>query len=380
MITPLTFIEITQRPTEVFPLRGSVFLINGVTEGEINSGWKSLTDKATLVFPKNSYVSQDGRKISWLQKNIIGETETPILLRGDKVKIVLGYRFKDEKKEWKTEVNTEFEGYISKITPSQNIEIECEDAIYLFKQTQLKNKSYQKQSVQQVMKDVISQVNAINGTSITLADTIDTVTNVGNLTTENETAAQLLERLRDDYSVESFFRNGQLYCSGLVYYQKNAKSHSFALQKNIFENDFEVVREEDQRIGVKAISVSKTELTSRRKDGTFKKKKSRLEVTVGATDGEIRTLHFWDAKNIEELKAKANTALKRLNYTGLKGKFTTLALPFVTHGDNITIDGGVLPDFNGIYKCKSTQTTFGMGGLFREIELDIRVDSLNIDL
>lgn len=377
MINPVTKITISQSATVDLPNRNQVFLLNGVTEGEITSNWKSLTDKARIVFPKNIYVSKDRQKVTWGNKDIIGG-DNPIMLRGDKIKIELGYRFKNEKNEWDISTNVEFEGFISKVVPRNPIELECEDNMWLLKQTQIANKSYYKKTVQEVLTDVLRQVNAQHKTSFTVRkEGIET--NLGTLVTQNETACQLLDRLKKDYPLDTYFKGEELVCSGLVYYSKDAKDVTFTFQKDIIEDNLEFVREDDVRIGVKAISVQKEEL-GHKKDGSKKTRTKRMTVNVGATDGEIRTIHFWDAKNETELRAKANDALRKLTYEGLKGSITCFAMPFVKFGDNIKIVNKELKEYGGTYKCKAINTTFGMDGLFRKIELDFKIDVLGIDL
>ena len=71
--------------------------------------------------------------------------------------------------------------------------------------------------------------------------------------------------------------------------------------------------------------------------------------------------------------ALATIELKKYYYTGFRGHFTTLGIPFVKMGDNAVIVDSVLPERNGTYKIKSVEYTGGVEGLRQKIELDYKI-------
>jgi len=152
MLQLLSQIYITQVSSDKFKNRNKTYGMTFVTECEIVSSWANLTDTARLKFPKKIYFNDEtGKKVSWEGKNVTGDSATPpLLMRGDKIIIQLGYKYPiattssspDAIDTQVKEMNIEFAGYVSKVTPSQPIEIECEDNMFLLKGIQVPDKTY----------------------------------------------------------------------------------------------------------------------------------------------------------------------------------------------------------------------------------------------
>ena len=60
-------------------------------------------------------------------------------------------------------------------------------------------------------------------------------------------------------------------------------------------------------------------------------------------------------------------------YTGFKGKFTVLGLPYVRMGDEVQLVDPVLPERNGFFKVRGVEYTGGKGGNHQTIELDYKI-------
>ena len=87
--------------------RSEKFTMNFVNEVEIESTWANQTDTAKITLPKNVYfVNSQGKKVTWSDKNIISGTTSPILMRGDKIDISLGYIYTDSGSD-KIDLNNE---------------------------------------------------------------------------------------------------------------------------------------------------------------------------------------------------------------------------------------------------------------------------------
>lgn len=381
MLRLISNITITQVPTTDFPSRNKSFSFDFLSECEINSSWANLTDTANIVFPKNVYFTDGNKKVTWFGKNIIGDTADPITLRGDKIKIELGYQYFDSNNVEQIDLNTCFEGYVSKVTNRIPLEIECEDNMFRLKQIPAPNKVFK--SSQYNLQSILQEL--VKGTGFTISS--DIKTSIGDFRAHNETVAQVLDRLQKDYHIESYFRGNELRCSGIVYYP-DFEGVKFGFQHNIIEDSLEYRRLEDIKIGVKAYSINEVELNTTRSDGKKKKTTKRLSVFVTKDlkgnyiksneetfEGEKRTLYFWNITTESDLIQKAGEKLNRLYYEGFHGKFTTFGQPQVKHGDHIVLIDNILPERNGTYKCKSVTTTFGEEGFRQEIEVDIRVDN-----
>ena len=383
-------ITITQVSTKENPNRTLVYTIPFCNEVEINSTWENLTDICKVTMPNKIYFNtEEGSKVTWFGANIYGDKATsPMVLRGDKIKVELGYIYPDYKDPNTdvTEMYTEFVGYITKVSNSVPIVLECEDEMYRLKQIQCPTKVWDGKNGQK--NDVGSILTKIlEGTGITVNNSGATL-DVGNLRTGSETVAQLLDSLQRDYRLESYFRlskdgTPELRCAGVVYYPSDRKEHVFHFQKNIVNEDLQYFRLDDQNLGIKAYSTFEVEQnTGTRKDGTPIKRKRRLTVTVpdGFVDGELRTVYFWDVKTEKELKKLATERLNRFYYEGFQGSFVAFGLPSVKHGDAANLIDATKPERNGVYLIKKVVKTFGMNGYRQDIELDLRIDGLSNEI
>lgn len=409
MLRPLSQIEIIQQPMTGFPDRTDSFLFNFVHEVEVKSSWKDMTSTAKITLPRKIYFqTSTGELINWQGTEVYAtQTTAPVIARGDRINIWLGYW-------WTTPTGQEqylpilFQGYITKINPKIPLTFECEDMMYVLKQALCPNMTflstqYNTQSIVEYLlaHPIINTANTayFNSTVLPALKSIQVVdgvgssssikTNVGNFVTKNESIAQVLQRLRKDYKIETFFRNRDgngnpgnfLYCSGIVYYpgdyinsKQQIYSTVFDFNNNIIGDTLDYLRADDVRLGIKAYSVNKSELTTTNAQGNTKTKQARLEVQIGDTDGDIRTQYFWNVPDVPTLTALARQRLPKLKYEGWRGKFNTFGLPQVQHGQAVTLVDNIIPERTGIYLVKGVTTKLGMNGFRQEIDLHLRVD------
>jgi hypothetical protein len=374
MLNLISKTTIIQQPNKDFPSRAKSFIFDFVTSGQVSSTWQNLTDTAKLTFPKNIYFKDEtGNNYTWQGKNVIGGNSTPpLIMRGDKITIEWGYYYnKDENYNYLTQTNVIFEGYISKVVNRIPIEIEAEDNMWKLKQIAAPNKVYPASqfSLQTMLNDMLS------GTGFTVKTS--TVTGIGDFRPQNETVAQVLDRLQRDYRIESYFRGNELRCSGIVYYPDFIEK-TFQFQQNIISDELEYRRLDDINIGIKAYSINEAVVGG-------KKKKQRIEAFItnkGETneagfEGEKRTVPFIGISSKDELIKAATPMLNRFYYEGFYGSFDSFGFPFVRHGDHAILRDPVLPERNGTYKIKAVTYDFGVETAYRQkIEVDMRVDGL----
>lgn len=392
MFRCVTNITITQTPTDSFPARNKKLSFDFATSFEASDGWNDLTNKGKLVIPKNIYVRDENGKLLGLgdiNKNIGGfSSSAPLFLRGDQITIEAGYKYRNTKGNEVQETNQIFKGFIATVGAKKPIELDLEDNMWKLKQIAAPNKVFpaSKYSLEGILKELL------HGTGFK----VNTLTNTsfGDFKTENETVAEVLARLKKDYHFESYFRGDELRCGAIVYIESEAVTENFAFQQNIIEDELEYKRIDDIQLSATAYSINKFELGGVTKTGRKRTKSERLSVWVSyqngklisqaktpdqkeefpVTDrGETRTLYFWNVKNTSDLIQLAANELKKYYYTGLKGKFTTLGLPFVRQGDNANIADPVLPERSGTYKIKEVNYKGGVDGLRQEIQLDYKI-------
>jgi len=305
------------------------YLFNYVHEVEVNSSWENLTDTATIILPK---------KLNFKNKPLANGADA-LFKKGDKVKIELGYAGK-----LLETYNTVFEGFISAIKPSIPFVLECEDAMWLLKQSSI-TKSWKSVSLKQLLS-------AIQPLTFDCDDIA-----LGQFRVTRVTPAQILQELKEKYGLYSWVRDGKLYC-GKVGSLLNANIRNFVFQEDIINSDLTYLRKEDIKLKVKGISILPNN--------------TKIEVEEGDSDGELRTFNYYNLKEADLRKVVKQDAA-RLRYEGYKGNFESFLLPFVRHGDIVLLDDLLLPDRKGKYLVKSVTTTFGQGGGRQRIEIDRKV-------
>ena len=406
MLRVLTNITFKQQPRANYPTRNKTLIYGFCHSYEAESSWASLTDKAKIVLPKNVYIKDGNGKsvaLSGTNVNIGGfDTSIPLFLKGDLVTIQAGYRFFNKQgneiiapQDKGGGLATIFSGYISAVTAKKPIELDCEDHMWILKQTIAPNKVFPAKdyTLEKILRELLA------GTPFTVNAL--TQTSIGDFRTQNETVCEVLARLRKDFHFESYFRGNELRCGSLVYVEQDAIDDGlkkFVFEQDIISNTLEYKRKDDINLSAIAYSINKNELEVTTKDGKTKTRKERLEVLVtnrngkyettvkpaGSkadfapnTAGERRTLYFWNVTDTATLAQLAQAELQKYYYTGMRGKFETFGIPFLQMGDNVDIISTVLPERNGRYKVKSVSYKGGVEGLRQEIELDYLITALD---
>jgi len=384
----------------------------------------------TAVSGVNSAIN---KVVNTLTNTNTAATQTPIFLRGDKITISLGYAYQPPASSsnpftsvadqvrtmidngvvnsdgYVPVLNPEFEGYITKINPRMPLEIWCEDNMWLLKQAQCPNMTFPADEkgaqgvLSSLLKSIITPKDPDDPNYTYITETIvkalknfkiqngfgtSTIpTNIGDFTTQNQTIAQVLDSWRNDYKLECFFRGNDLYLSPIVYnptdFTINGQLSSFVydFQNNIISDDLTYLRSDDLRVGIHAYSVYPTKTGDQNITQSV-----RAEVTIGDTDGELRTQYFWPPSNAiqltqqqveAQLTTQAMLYLNKLKYDGWQGSFISFGLPFVRHGQAVTLKDAVIPERNGgTYLVKSVKVNFSVdGGFRREIGLHFKLNT-----
>ena len=383
MLRTITEIEFLQKGTG----RNLGFSFDFVNEFECTNSWVDLTNQCKITFPKNVYVkSLTGEKIPLGGTNKDVQVDT-LFHRGDYVSISMGYYRYSNGIETK-EISTVFQGYISKVASKKPIVLECEDNMWLLKQTPCTPKTF---GANDTLENYISSLISPLGFTVNLT----TQTNLKGLIVTNETVAQLLARLRKDYHLEAYFKGNELRVGSLVYLPSDNVGKpvwEFIFQQNIISDELSFQRKDDIKLSAVCNSVV-TKVNGTNKKGASKTKTERLSVLVytdkngefkyiekqqgvdfpANDEGERRTLFFPNITTTKELFDRGVNELKKYYYTGFKGKFVTFVIPYITLGDNIILRDKLMPDRDGKYKVRSVKYSGGVNGHRQEIELDYKL-------
>lgn len=288
----------------------------------ITKTWKQLTDTARIEFPRN---------LKLKNKSLKERVQV-----GQKVTIQLGY---------KPDLQEEFRGYVTNVSPTEPFVIECQDEMWKLKQT---NISQQFEAT--TLPDMLSQI--LPGDLETNIKQVE----LGPYRINNASIAKVLRNVKDNYGIQSFFRGNTLVVG--FPYPDEPEQVNYHMQKNVANDRLEYRTEDDAKIKVEAISIQP--------DNT------KESVTVGDDEGELRTLHFYNISK-GELKSRAEDKLSELKVAGYDGSFTAFGIPYVQHGYQVNLKDRRYPEREGSYMVDRVVTTFGSNGFRREVELGKQV-------
>lgn len=301
---------------------------------QIERSWSFLSDTATVVlsrllFPKGSV------------KNASGEVTNNKIKVGDPISIRLGYDYVFQ---------TEFEGYIKVIKPNSPVTLECEDAMWLLKQTNY-TQSWRKVSLSQLLDFIIPK-------SMTY-ETFGEV-NLGKMRLDKVSAYDVLKKIDETYKLVSYFKENKLYVG--FPYQQEAKRTRVEMQRHVDDEKTTLsYRTADQvKLKFKAISIQK--------DG------SKIEVELGDEDGQLRTMHLPIGLSKAEIKRVAEEQKKLFTFDGYDGSIVTFGQPVIHHSDVVEIVNWDYPDRTGAYRVDTVQVSCGAEGYRRTLTLGNKVE------
>ncbi|MDR2824272.1 MAG: hypothetical protein LBB41_03625 [Prevotellaceae bacterium] len=298
---------------------------------EITTSIKDFTDTAKITVP---------RKMRWRGKPL-----TDYINRGNEITVQLGY-------EGYT-METVFKGYIKTFSHTTPIVIECENEMYLLKQTKVQPRKYDKFDFEQFMKQYAPKI------AIRLPD--EKALNFGEVIIKDEmNVAAVFEQLKKNNPFHAFFRDGVMYAilpQTLLNKDDKVETWVFRTNQNIVDiKNIKYTLAEDVKVKIKAISI----LANNKK----------IEATAGDENGEIRTFHASRYKTQAELQRYANDELKRWKTDRAEGSFTAFGIPYVRKADRVKIFDEINTDINGkTFNVEAVKYSFGTSGYRQTITL-----------
>jgi hypothetical protein len=311
--------------------RSETFTFPAVNKVTVSRSFDKQTQTASVTLPRN---------VTYDKKNIY-EGENAMMRRGDKIKIIAAY-YPNE--------TVIFTGYISNINNNVPIEILCEDEMFLLKQTISPNLSYKSVDLNTFIGKML--------TNIKVPYKVDLTAQLGQIRLQEVSIGKVLQVLRDQYGLFSFFVNGVLRV-GLPFYKDEAMKAVFLFEKMVKDGmDLTYLKKDDVKIQVKGILI---------------KNNDREEFIYGDPSGDIRTVFQYGGTK-SDLDMKCKSFLEQSNYTGYYGNFKTFLEPLVVPGDYAVIDSWKYPERKGKYLIKSviTEVSTSDGGK-QTIELERRI-------
>jgi len=326
MFRLLCRIEIEQQGDD----RAQTLYFNFVNKVTVTRSYDKQTQTASVILPRN---------VNYNKKNIY-EGANALMRRGDKIKITAAY-FPNE--------TVIFQGYISKINNNVPVELLCEDEMFLLKQVIAPNLSYKtvnlRTFISKMLENTSTPFKAINA-------------ELGQIRLQGASVGKVLQVLRDQYGLYSFFVNGVLRV-GLAFYPDDAKQAVFLFELMVKDGmNLTYLKKDDVKIQIKGILI---------------KNNAREEFIYGDPTGDIRTVFQYGGTKAD-LDLKCNSFLEQANYTGYYGSFKTFLEPLVVPGDYAVVDSWKYPERKGKYLIKSVTTEVSVtDGGKQTIELERRI-------
>ncbi len=322
----------------------------GAHEVTVNESIHEITNTCNIKLPASTYLKRtDDKQLPSVQKpKKIGEAKP--FKRGDKVFVNLGYD---------KALKEEFRGFVTRVTYSSPVEIECEGYSWLLRNKKNITKSWKNTDLLTVLKFITQGLDDIK-----LHDKIPAIP-LKNLSINNATAFQVIEYIKSDLlkdTITAFFQDNVLYV-GLTYVDFTGQTVKYVQGKNVIEDNLKLHEADDVDV--------KIEFKHKAADGTEDKKgNAKTEKLEGKIVRKETVSAVDDVKWLGEM---AKAKLLQETYNGYEGSITTFLTPYCRTGYRADYKSEKYPEKNGIYFVSGQQITFGQGGGRRELELDLKL-------
>jgi hypothetical protein len=254
--------------------------------------------------------------------------------RGDGIRVELGYDGK---------LHEVFTGYIKRVGVQTPIEIECEDEMFLLKNTAAKKKSYRNANLQTLLKDQLPAG---------IPSEVFSRQAFGQYAVNSDTVAQCLGELAENGFL-FFFRGGTLY-AGMVF------DHSTAGKRQVFrEGEYGNITDSSDLTWNSA-----DEITLQIKASGTDSKGKKIQVEVGDKEGEVRSFFKYNTTKAA-LEAEAKKKLTEWKVSGLSGSFTAFCARPVGLLERIKVSTMEHPAKD--YTVVKNVISYGTDGLRQEV-------------
>ena len=297
---------------------------------EINCSVENLTDSATIKLPSTVY------------NRYIDELEN--IRRDMPITISLGYN---------GNMNKEFSGYIRSVErePSGLI-INCQDEIYLFNQTQMKDDNYKNISVKDLLNTVIKAVQPDLKLNCVYDFSFD------KFSISNATALDVLKAIQNECKCMMYIKNGVFNVTPPYTITQSTKTVKYDTSINVMQEGYSLKYKDKEDRKLKVVVKGKD------KDG------NEIENDkMGEAGGDTTTFDYKGIATKEMLNSIAQNIYSAKSYSGFEGSFQAWFLPLITKGDTIDYSDSDAPNRNGKYFVNSVATTCSSGGITRKITI-----------
>lgn len=292
--------------------------------------------------------------------------------------------------------NIRFRGFVTSIKVDSEIEIMAEDAMYAYKQVNIKSKLWQSVTLGTLLNYCLADVNIPID-----ADPELLKTNLGGFQIENNStinALQIFDKIKSQFPINFFITYsdaGNPMLKVLSVTDKNILSsqqtdqngnkviYSFVREINLrSNNDLKFQSEDDENFVIKGISNRMVEENGKTKSEKITvyvyKYLGEFKVSDLKQNGEQRTLNFVNL-NREDLIKTCKQQYESMNYSGMTGTFDAYLDPKIQAGDIIRYQSYKYKEQSGRYRVRSVQPSWNVrDGGKQKIEIDYCIEQNNI--
>lgn len=266
---------------------------------KIESSVQVLSNSAKLELPREfrNAVDEVGKSV-----NISGKSILDFMKRGDAIKIELGYD---------GDLQTEFEGYVSKVGAEMPLLLECEDEMFQLKKAPRVTKFIKSGKLIDILKAVVPAKYTIeyNGDY-----------SIGKWLIEDATPYNVLEELREKAGIRAYFKNPTTLCVGMTVDFKAETIHEFDFSKNVRRGSSLKFMETPKPL---LMTVQSTQPNG-----------SVLKLTEGEKGGDETTIKLWPNLSKSELQTWLDERFKVAIKDGFEGTLDGWCYPRTRPGDS----------------------------------------------
>jgi hypothetical protein len=299
---------------------------------EVNTSIHNLTDTATIVLPR--------------KMNMKGAKLGDYIECGNSITI----------KTWYTDYGKHemiFKGYITGVSSETPITIEAENEMWSLKRTKVKPERFENFELKKFFSEYCSSIKLDMPEDIKLGEVI---------IPEETTVAQVLDYLKQNYPLDTFFNNGKMVAVLQTSKLDQGDKITFKKGGNTISDTLKYILADNVNIQVIAKSILPDN------------KKLEAKAPADGKGCEVRIFDVPGCKTETELKNYAENKLKTFKANKMSGSFTAFGIPLVKKGDKVFFQDEENSERNNkTFIVDAVQYSFGLGGYRQTVTLGVEI-------
>lgn len=314
-----------------------------ITSASIKMDVGQLANTAIVEIPATAY----RKRLSWVKD----------IRRGQRIEIWLGY---DNRLE------LEFDGYINRRTDKDGgMVIECEDAMFMFRQTYMQNQEL----VNPSLKDILVKVCGAYNKNPERATNVDYTTSLkykySKFVFQNASAYDVLKKIQEETKARIYLDTLNFIHVEPQYIDTATDVVRYSFQRNICKDGLNLVWKDTKENPL----LVEVEGSGKGADG----KPVKVVKAAGTPGGDKVKEKIKGIIDERTLQSIADDMYNARNYEGFEGSFDAWLRPYVQIGDFVQLEDEEDSARNGKYYVKSVETSFSKDGGKRKITLGRKV-------